>query len=312
MSTWEGDPEKPLVTVLCTTFNHERFIRDAIHGFLMQRTTFPFRVVIHDDASTDRTAVLVKDYEARYPKIIKGVYQKKNLYSNGLSRRPFVKPLLLGKYIARCEGDDYWSDSLKLHKQIEFMELNRDCAMTFHPYIIYDDTLKEVIGPPGRTSLTATLVYRNVDLGDRSHTLAGKPVINGDRVFKFLMWRHGKSAFLEDIGPAIYRHHSGGIWSKRDKYSAAIEALRTNLYLYYEIAQTQSEKRWAAAEVARCLVRLVVVGTRPGLDVKNELQRSTTSLYLEFWRSYPLARELRKVLSRMKARVVKRGVRKEG
>ena len=310
MSTWKGDPEKPFVTVLCTTYNHEPFISDAIHGFLIQRTTFPYRVLIHDDASTDRTQGLIKEYADRYPKIIKAIYQNKNLRSRGLYIRQFVRPLMSGKYIARCEGDDYWSDSLKLDKQIKFMESHSDCVMSFHPYLVYDDELKKIIGTLRRTSLTATLVHKNIDLGDRRHFFAGKRVINGDRVFKFLMWRHGTSEFIEDIGPAIYRHHSGGMWSKRENHSAVVEALRTNLYLYYEVAETKSEKQWAGAEVARCLARMVGAGKPSESNIKEELQRSTVSLIREFGRFYPAMMESKRALSRVKTRITKRWAEK--
>lgn len=299
-SPWTGHPKRPLVTVFCTTYNHERFISDALNGFLIQRTTFPFRIVVHDDASTDETQSIIKNHQKRYPNIMTAYIQPHNIFSQGLSPIPFVKPLLVGKYIARCEGDDYWVDPLKLQKQIKMMEANPNFSMTFHPYVVYDTRCREFESHPLRNARTATLVYRNIELGDQEHTFAGKRVINRDRVFKFLMWRHGSSGFVDSIAPAVYRRHCGGIWSGRNKHSAAIESLRTNLYIYYQLAESLPEKRWAREEVARCLARLLIVGPGPKLNVRKELGRSTTSLFKEFCRFYPGLTELKKALSKVK------------
>lgn len=110
----------PFVSIACITFNHEKFIRDAIEGFLRQETTFPVEVLIHDDVSTDRTAEILREYEQRFPNLILPIYQKENQYSQGIN--PYIKflfPRARGKYIAICEGDDYWTDPQKLHKQVK-------------------------------------------------------------------------------------------------------------------------------------------------------------------------------------------------
>lgn len=121
---------KPMVSICCITYNHEPYIRDCLEGFMMQKTSFPFEVLIHDDASTDHTADIIREYEAKYPDIIKPIYQTENQYSKGVSiNRIFNYSRAQGKYIARCEGDDYWIDPLKLQKQFDFMEKNPDYSI---------------------------------------------------------------------------------------------------------------------------------------------------------------------------------------
>ena len=117
--------DNPLASICCITYNHEPYIRQCIDGLLMQKTTFPFEILIHDDASTDNTANIIREYEAKYPDIIKPIYQTENQYSKGIKISiTYNFPRVKGKYIAICEGDDSWIDNLKLQKQIDFLENN--------------------------------------------------------------------------------------------------------------------------------------------------------------------------------------------
>lgn len=139
MKNWVGDINNPLVTIRCITYNHEKYISDALDGFLMQETTFPFEVIVHDDASTDNTANIIKEYEKKFPLIIKPIYEKENQYSKhdgSLSR--IVNSKIKGKYIAFCEGDDYWIDSRKLQKQFDYMENHKNCVLCTHNTQYYD------------------------------------------------------------------------------------------------------------------------------------------------------------------------------
>ncbi len=128
---------RPVVSICCTAYNHEKYIKDAIEGFLKQTTDFPLEILIHDDASTDKTAQIIKEYESRYPEIIKPIYQKENKYSKGHKINPeFNFSRAKGDYIAICEGDDYWIDPLKLQKQVTEMKKNSQYNISFHPAII--------------------------------------------------------------------------------------------------------------------------------------------------------------------------------
>lgn len=131
---WKSlDTEHPLVSIKCLAYNHEKYIEQAMDGFLMQETDFPFEVIVHDDASTDRTADILREYEKKFPLIVKPIYETENQYSkqDGSVTR-ITNAHLKGKYIANCEGDDYWIDPYKLQTQIDFLESHPDYSTTFH------------------------------------------------------------------------------------------------------------------------------------------------------------------------------------
>ncbi|MFJ7735129.1 glycosyltransferase [Lysinibacillus sp. NPDC097287] len=120
-----------MVTISCTTYNHEAYIADAIESFLMQKINFKYEILIHDDASTDRTPEIIREYEMKFPDIIKPIYQIENQHSKGVSVSGLVRKKAKGKYIALCEGDDYWIDEYKLQKQVNYMEENPECTFCF-------------------------------------------------------------------------------------------------------------------------------------------------------------------------------------
>lgn len=124
---------EPLVSISCITYNHAPYIKQCLDGFLMQKTTFPFEVLIHDDASTDGTTEIIKDYAQKYPEIIKPLYEEENQWIKGRrGSAEFNFPRAKGKYIALCEGDDYWIDENKLQMQVDFLENNPEYTMCFH------------------------------------------------------------------------------------------------------------------------------------------------------------------------------------
>ncbi|MGH9463240.1 MAG: glycosyltransferase family 2 protein [Vicinamibacteria bacterium] len=117
------DGTVPVVSIYSLAYNHESFIRDCLEGFLMQKTTFPVEILIHDDASSDNTANIIREYEARYPRLIKPIYQTENQYSKGKGLPSILAyPGTRGQYLAVCEGDDYWTSPLKLQKQVDFLD----------------------------------------------------------------------------------------------------------------------------------------------------------------------------------------------
>lgn len=121
-----------LVSVICTAYNHEKFIKDAIEGVVNQKTNFNYELIVHDDASTDGTASVIREYEEKYPQLIKAIYQKENQYKKRRIYESILFPIVRGKYIAFCEGDDYWISRDKLQKQIDFMESHEEYSMCMH------------------------------------------------------------------------------------------------------------------------------------------------------------------------------------
>lgn len=157
---------KYLVAIKCATYNHEPYIRDALEGFVMQKTNFPFVAIVHDDASTDGTPDIIREYAAKYPDIIKPIYETENQYSkrDGSLRRIMNAAVEASgaKYVALCEGDDYWTDPLKLQKQVDFLESHPDYSLVFaNARLHYDTGLSEDTFPLEKREYTALESYRH-------------------------------------------------------------------------------------------------------------------------------------------------------
>ena len=121
------------VSVFCTCYNQENYIRDCLDGCIMQETNFKFEVIVHDDASTDKSPAIIKEYQKKYPNIIKPIIQNENQYSQNVPyMQKFMLPRAKGKYIAFCEGDDFWSDIHKLQIQYNILENNENCNICLH------------------------------------------------------------------------------------------------------------------------------------------------------------------------------------
>jgi glycosyltransferase involved in cell wall biosynthesis len=212
----------PLVSINCITYNHELFIRDALEGFLMQKTDFEFEILIHDDASTDNTANIIREYEAKYPDLIKPIYQTENQYSKGNNpNRVYQFPRAKGKYIAMCEGDDYWTDPYKLQKQVDFLEANHEYSACTHYYdmiinneVVTADNLieRDVVLPDilnSNTSFqTATVVFRREVL-----FISDFPNIFSGDLFLFVLFSLYGTIKVLPKSMSIYRKHSGGVSS---------------------------------------------------------------------------------------------------
>ena len=239
----------PLVSVSCTTYNHVAYIRQCLDPILSQQTNFPFEIVIHDDASTDGTKEIIEEYVAKYPGVIHPIFQKENQYSKGIRGLPsrYNYPRCRGKYIAICEGDDYWTDPLQLQKQVDFLEAHEDYVMTYHDMDLVDqhgvilqqtlipsrhkkDASKEDLILGRRVPMTLTLCFRNVI---REFPPEKNKVTNGDTFLISLLGHYGKGKWLgASIGNACYRSHPGGVWSMVNSDDKLPVRINTYYWLY--------------------------------------------------------------------------------
>lgn len=135
----------PLVSIRCLVYNHEPYLRQCLDGFVMQKTNFPFEAIVHDDASTDGSAAIIREYAEKYPDIIKPIYETENQYSKhdgSLARIMDAAMHRNSKYVALCEGDDYWTDPEKLQLQVDFLESRPDYTMCCNSTRVYFEDKK--------------------------------------------------------------------------------------------------------------------------------------------------------------------------
>lgn len=223
----------PVVSVLCATFNHERYVADALDGILAQRTSFPFEVVVRDDASTDATADIIRSYAADYPGIVVPVLETANRWVD-------VKPLgamvphARGEYLAICEGDDYWTDPGRLERQVAVLRRNPAAVAVYHDaYASRDGVIERTtkVMPAAERGITAdallsgvmtpwvTMLYRNVD---QVPVELERRTVAFDLFLHVRLGAHG-SAIREPGHGAVQRLHDDSAW-----FSTTSEAQRTS------------------------------------------------------------------------------------
>lgn len=253
--------DKILVSIICNAYNHEKYIKSALDGFLMQKTNFKYEVLVHDDASTDGTKSIIEQYTLNYPEIIKPYYQEKNQYSQGIKiNLNFHYPRAKGKYIALCEGDDYWIDPLKLQKQVDALENNSNCDVCAHGAYIMEggkkcgkidrsryDTIfpvESVILGGGGFVPTASLIFRKDVLIENPPY---KKIISFDYVMQIQGSLRGGMLYLKDI-MSVYRRMTETSWTKemtsnptkmiehREKTRKMLECL--NEYTHFKYNET--------------------------------------------------------------------------
>lgn len=228
------DIQVPLVSICCFTFNQELYIKQTIESLLMQRTSFPFEIIIHDDASTDNNRQIIKEYAKEYPDIIKPIFQNENKYSKYGINYQFanVSRTALGKYIAYCDGDDYWIDPLKLQKQVDFLEANSDYGLVHTKAAVFDETKMIFEGTHGYdifsfedllfensiASLTVCL-RTNLLIEYLNEVMPDEYVKWTAEDFPAWLWfiQHSKIKFMEDV-TSVYRKRLGSISHIKDDF----------------------------------------------------------------------------------------------
>lgn len=253
--------EHMMVSINCVTFNHEYCLEEALDSFLMQDTDFAFEILIHDDVSTDGTADIMRRYEKKYPNIVKPIYQTENQFAKNINPMSLLYKKVQGKYMAFCDGDDFWTDTKKLTIQVEEMEKHPDVNLSFHPVHqlingkqgdivskhadqnrIFDT--REVILKGGEFCPTGSLMFRSKLLLELPDWF--KEMIPGDYPMQIVASMSGGALYINK-SMAIYRIGEVGAWSnlaKDDdqKKKMGLDALHNMLdkideYLNYEFQE---------------------------------------------------------------------------
>lgn len=289
MANWEGDISKPLVSIVCYTYNHVDYISDALNGFLMQETDFPFEIIVHDDASTDGTTTIVKKYAEAYPNIIVSIIQKENQWSQGLTPRAFTFPLVKGKFISLCEGDDYWIAAYKLQKQVQSFEYG--VSLVFHDSIrVEDDIVKNTsyydqkkplygynssVMASGCKIPTASALFLSSPL----KSLKQPNIINGDHFIWAMSAKEGTAKFIDEK-LSVYRHHKGGVWSNRKAINKVEPALKSKKTIFkYVPTEFKLNALIGYISMGQELIRQLIADGEP-----NEAQVLYKELIVSFYK----------------------------
>ena len=222
--------QEPIISIICNTYNQEKYIADALNSFLMQAVSVPFEILVHDDASTDGTADVIRVYEQRFPEIVKPIYQTENQYSKGVSITAEIQiPRAKGKYIAFCEGDDYWTGPQKLQKQYDFMEAHPQASACCHAYSMVDKEknlieerldfqqdcivpMKKLIGDQLKVPHFATIVVRGDIIKEFQACFLG--VRSNDMILRVFCATKGDVYYMNQ-NMSCYRRFTEGSWTMR-------------------------------------------------------------------------------------------------
>ena len=234
MQSWSRKTD-PLVSICCTTFNHESYIEDAIKSFLMQETSFPFEILIRDDCSTDKTTTIIKQYQKKYPNIIFPTYEKENTFSQGIKPMPVLFKKARGEYLALCEGDDYWIDRDKIQIQFEEMENMKNINFCFHSAFLHKNNkllknpswdfnkkqiipIEKVLSCTGSFSPTSSYFIRKEVLCHLPEWFYSTAPV-GD-IFLEIFGSLNNGALYIDKPMSVYRVNAKGSWSRKYIYSS--------------------------------------------------------------------------------------------
>lgn len=316
MATWQGDPAKPLLSVRSLTYNHVRYLSQALDGILMQVTDFPFEVIVHDDASTDGTTDLLREYVQKYPNIIVPIIQTENQYSkrDGSIRRA-IDPKLRGKYIALCEGDDYWTDEHKLQRQVHFLEEHPGYTMCVHAVnyvqdgkVLRNDRISEtardlstaeIIEGGGMFCATASICGLTAVFTEYPEWRRKASV--GDYPLQILMAVRGRVHCMPEI-MGCYRVMSAGSWSQTQQDVSVSNKRRLNEIAWLKLLDEDTGKQYhdsiarKIAKYAPLLFRTGAVGFREAAGYVSAMPAGTEKLryYISLLRRWPENRRLRK------------------
>ena len=252
--------ESPLVSVCTLVYNHEPYLRQCLDGFVMQKTNFAFEVLVHDDASTDNSAEIIREYTDKYPHIFKPIFQLENQYSKGVRVNAMYQyPRIKGKYVALCEGDDYWTDPSKLQRQVDFMESHPDYSLCFHNAMVLNERIevKERIHSfcyfKGDQTIsterliedwcipTASILFRKSSFDQ----VELPRFFSGDYTLELALASVGKLHYIDHY-MSVYRLNNGGVSSK-----ISFKKWSSQLFKLLDWYDEYTDRRYHAAIVRR-------------------------------------------------------------
>ena len=207
MKNWQGDISEPVVSICCITYNHEKYIEETIDSFLMQETNFPFEIVLGEDCSTDNTRKIVEKYKENYPNIIKLIVSENNVGMQANGQR--TMEACRGKYVALCEGDDYWTDAKKLQVQIDEMKKYPDVSISFHPaYEFIDGKIGKILS--NHANKTKIFTTAEVILGDGDFCPTASLIVKNEVLRNLPKWYYTEAP-VGDYFIQIFGSIKGGM-----------------------------------------------------------------------------------------------------
>ena len=271
------------VSVCMITYNHEKYIKQAIEGVLMQECNFDVELIIADDCSLDNTYKIIVDMQQKHANGSWIQYTKHTVNKGMMPNFIWALDQCQSKYIAICEGDDYWTDPLKLQKQVDFLEANQDFVICGHnakiidadgiviqekkiPELNINTEYSSIDLKKGAFFLTLTLVFRNVI---QNFPKEFYKVKNGDTFLISLLGNYGKGMYIEDIDLAMYRVHGGGVWSKLNQKEKWLNSFNS-----YNIIKDYYEKKGDLAIVKELGLKLKMINNNlfKNLDSETEFK----------------------------------------
>lgn len=265
MASW--DPQAEGVSILCTTFNHARFIGMALASFFSQVSTHPFEVIVRDDASTDGTSCILRDWEQRYPNLLKVIRLTENSYKKGQSPMLATLPHATQPLVAMCEGDDFWVDSNKLQQQAEILQKNPTWSAVTHNHFELEESSGRLM--PGRATKARGVLPRqdlvNVNLVLWGHTLMVRRAllrmpeyrlqdgVLGDQVMTSMLGAAGEVFFLGDLLGSVARRNLFSTYTPLSSDDKQRRRINTRRFLAPVLAERGEKKaaqrmlRWCKA-----------------------------------------------------------------